>query len=283
MQAEPDPFAFRSAPFPFRVEAAAASDIGQERKNNEDRVLVADLANGVAIAPGAEATSNVFSGDWVAAVFDGMGGEAGGEVASTLGIDAVLRSLLASRIAAAGAYGGDILVSALRGAVQHASQAVFAEGRRRPELGRMGSTATVALLGDGEILVGQVGDSRAYLLRRGAFVQLTRDQTLVAFLAERTRRSVEEIAETVGQNVILQAVGAKPCVDVALTRVPIAPDDVLLLCSDGLSGPVPDDMIRTILLEHESAAEACAALVAAANARGGPDNVSCIVARFRRP
>jgi protein phosphatase len=146
----------------------------------------------------------------------------------------------------------------------------------------MGTTATVAVLGDGEILVGQIGDSRAYLLRQGAFVQLTRDQTLVAFLAERTQRDPKEVSETVGSNIILQAVGAKPCVDVALTRVPICPDDVLLLCSDGLHGIVGDDLIRAILVEAASPHAACAALVHAANERGGPDNVSCVVARFRR-
>ena len=212
-----------------------------------------------------------------------MGGEEGGEVASTLAALAVLRSLLASRSNAAGMCTGDVLTSALRGAMQHASQMVFAEGRRRPALGRMGTTATVALLGDGEILVGQVGDSRAYLLRNQAFVQLTRDQTLLTYLAERRRQDARDIAQAIGPNVILQAVGTKPCVDVALTRVPIVVDDVLLVCSDGLYGPVPEDVIRAILIEHEAPAEACTALVEAANAAGGPDNVSCIVARFGRP
>lgn len=281
MQAEPDPF--RYAPCPFRVEAAAASDVGRERTNNEDRVVVADLSSGVAIGSNAEAVSSVVGGDWMAAVCDGMGGEEGGEVASSLAVEVVVRSLLDSRTNAAGLCSGDVLVSALRGALQQASQRVFLEGRKRPDLGRMGTTATVAILGDGEVLIGQVGDSRAYLMRRGAMVQLTRDQTLVAFIAERTQRTAKEVSETVGPNIILQAVGAKPSVDVALTRVPITRGDVLLLCSDGLCGPVSDDVIRAALVEHEAPADACASLIAAANARGGPDNVSCVVARFRQP
>jgi serine/threonine protein phosphatase PrpC len=276
--AEPDPFPYEACP--FRVEAAAGSDIGRERKNNEDRVLIADLASGVALSAGAEASSRSFGGDWLAAVCDGMGGEAGGEVASSLAVDVVLRSMMASRAHAGVAHAGDVLVAALRDAVQHASQAVFAQAQRVRGLARMGTTATVATLGDGELVIGQVGDSRAYLLRKDALVQLTRDQTLAALIAERTNR---DPAEIVGTNVILQAVGAKPCVDVALTRIPVMSGDVLLLCSDGLFGPVADETIQALLGVPAAPSQICTSLIAAANDRGGPDNVSCVVARFRRP
>jgi serine/threonine protein phosphatase PrpC len=267
---------FPEKPLPFRVEAAAASDVGRQRSNNEDRVVVVDLATGVAVAGGAESTAHARGGDWFAAVCDGMGGEEGGEVASAMAVDALLAAMIESRAR------GD-LADAVRAALEHASRRVFAEARRVPRLARMGTTATVAALGDSEVVVGHVGDSRAYLFRRGALVQLTRDQTLAALLAERTCRPPAEIAEAVGANVILQAVGARPSVEVALTRVPIAPGDVLLLCSDGLSGPVDDDVLRDLLAANPEPGRACAALVSAANERGGPDNVSCIVARFLRP
>ncbi len=276
MKVLPDPFP--PAPRPFRVEAAAASDVGRLRSNNEDRVVVADLGSGVAIAGGAEASSSAWCGGWLAAVCDGMGGENGGEVASTLAIDALLASMLVSH-----PTDSERAADALKQSVLHASQIVFTAAQSNPGLSRMGTTATVAALGDSEILIAQVGDSRAYLLRNGGLFQLTRDQTLVALLAERLRKPPEEIAETYGSNVILQAVGSKPNVDVALTRVPIVSGDVLLLCSDGLFGPVNDDLIRDILVANEKPADACAALVAAANERGGPDNVSCVVARFQRP
>ncbi len=279
MQTERDPFPFE--PCPFRVDAATACDIGRERKNNEDRVLVADLASGVAFSSDVEASSQASCGDWLAAVCDGMGGEAGGEIASGLAVDVMLRSLLASRASGGTSHVGDLLVEALRGAVERASQVVFAEAQRVPELARMGTTATVAILGDEEIVIGQVGDSRAYLLRRGALLQLTRDQTLAALIAERTPR-VPISTEIVGTNVILQAVGAKPRVNVAVTRVPIIAGDTLLLCSDGLFGPVSDDIIRSTLMACATPAETCTALIHAANERGGPDNVSCIVARFCR-
>lgn len=276
---------------PFRVVAAAASDVGKHRSNNEDRVVVADLASGVAISDGVSASTSAWCGQWLAAVCDGMGGEAGGEVASRLAIDALLAAMLVRlpslRRPASGGSGdssdSERAADALKQSVLHASQIVFTAAQTDRRLSRMGTTATVAALGDSEILIAQVGDSRAYLLRNGGLFQLTRDQTLVALLAERLQKSTEEIAETYGSNVILQAVGCRPDIDVALTRVPIASGDVLLLCSDGLFGPVPDDVIRDILIEHADPDAACAALVSAANARGGPDNVSCVVAKFQRP
>jgi serine/threonine protein phosphatase PrpC len=276
MKALPDPFPPPARP--FRVVAAAASDVGKHRTNNEDRVVVADLSNGVAVSDGVSASSSAWCGGWLAAVCDGMGGENGGEIASTLAIDALLSAMLVSEVT-----DSERAADALKQSVLHASQIVFTAAQSNPSLSRMGTTATVATLGDSEILIAQVGDSRAYLLRNGGLFQLTRDQTLAALLAERLQKPQEEIAETYGSNVILQAVGCKPNVDVALTRVPITSGDVLLLCSDGLFGPVPDDTIRDILLANHDPDRACAALVAAANARGGPDNISCVVARFQRP
>ncbi len=289
MRAHPDPFP--PAPRPFRVDAAAASDVGKQRTNNEDRVVVADLGTGLAIANGAATSSDAWCGGWLAAVCDGMGGENGGEIASTLAIDALLAAMLGSRPALGSAGGGtaqtpmssERAADALKESVLHASRIVFTAAQRNPGLSRMGTTATVATLGDSEILIAQVGDSRAYLLRNGALFQLTRDQTLAALLAERLEKPREEIEATYGSNVILQAVGCRPHVDVALTRVPVTSGDVLLLCSDGLFGPVDDDVIRDLLVANDKPADACAALVAAANERGGPDNVSCVVARFERP
>ena len=276
MKAVTDPFPPPARP--FRVLAAAVSDVGKHRANNEDRVIVADLSNGVAISNGVSAATSAWCGGWLAAVCDGMGGENGGEIASTLAIEALLAAMLVSH-----ATDSDRAADALRQSVLHASQIVFTTAQSNPALSRMGTTATVATLGDSEILIAQVGDSRAYLLRNGGLFQLTRDQTLAALLAERLQKPVEEIAETYGSNVILQAVGSRPNVDVALTRVPLASGDVLLLCSDGLFGPLGDDAIRDILVAHDEPETACSALVAAANANGGPDNVSCVVARFHRP
>jgi len=281
---EPDPFP--SPAVPVRISAAAASDVGRVRTNNEDRVVVADLSSGIAVSGASgggdvtEAAWQAMPGAWFAAVCDGMGGEAGGEVASAMTVEVLLASMLRAAPVVRIRARGQTVADAVEHAVQEASRTVFLEAQRVPELRRMGTTATVAALAQGELVLGQVGDSRAYLLRGGRLIQLTRDQTLVAMIAEQTRRDPNEIAESVGANIILQAVGAKPTVDVALTRVPIEEGDQLLLCSDGLSGPVEDERIRSILVASESPADACLALIAAANEAGGPDNVSCVVARF---
>ncbi len=284
---QPDPFP--SPPAFVRITAAAASDVGRVRTNNEDRVVVADLSSGIALGGGSsslaaarsatviEAASQAAPGAWFAAVCDGMGGEAGGEVASAMAVESLLATMLRAapvlRVRARAPSVADVVEHA----VQEASRAVFSEAQRSPHLQRMGTTATVVALARGEIVIGQVGDSRAYLLRGGRLVQLTRDQTLVAMIAAQTNRHPSEVAETVGSNIILQAVGAKPSVDVALTRVPIEDGDRWLICSDGLSGPVDDETMAAIVGGAESPAKACRELIDAANAAGGPDNVSCVV------
>lgn len=136
-----------------------------------------------------------------------------------------------------------------------------------------------ALAGDA-LFVAQVGDSRAYLLRGGRLTQITRDQTLATLMMEQGQLTVEELPNFAFNHVILQALGTNPRVDVDLVRVTVRRGDVLLICSDGLSGPVEDETIRRTLEEASSPASASEALIALANAAGGPDNVTCIVARI---
>jgi protein phosphatase len=146
----------------------------------------------------------------------------------------------------------------------------------------MGTTATVAVLADRELVVGQVGDSRAYVFRHGVLSQVTRDQTLVALLLREGKLDADRVEDFPGGHIILQAVGSAPTVDVDVTSVALEDGDVLLLCSDGLSGPVPDAVISGILSRQEPVTALADALVAEANARGGPDNVTCVLARFTR-
>jgi protein phosphatase len=144
----------------------------------------------------------------------------------------------------------------------------------------MGTTATVCALRGEVLLVAQVGDSRAYLLRGGRLTQLTRDQTLATLLVERGQLLPEEVPSFAFGHVILQAVGTSPHVEVDLVELRAARGDVLLVCSDGLSGPVPDEAIRDVLEAAASPEEAAETLIARANEAGGPDNVTCIVARL---
>jgi protein phosphatase len=201
-----------------------------------------------------------------------MGGEAGGEVASNLASEAIAASL-------DGAWPWtDVDVErVLVSSIVAAGDRVRSVSRVEPSLARMGTTATVAAV-DGDLLFcAQVGDSRAYLLRDGILSQLTRDQTMVELLKA---SGVDVISEHVPTNVILQAVGSSPRLEVVVTRTNVRAEDVVLLCSDGLCGVVPDGVIEAILATNDDLDAACDRLVAAANEAGGPDNITCVVLRI---
>jgi protein phosphatase len=161
-----------------------------------------------------------------------------------------------------------------------ASQRILLEARRNRALEGMGTTATVAAVRGTELVLGQVGDSRAYLLRNGKLTQLTRDQNLATLLVERGQLTPEAARHFENSNIILQALGTQETVDVDLTAVQLSTGDVLLLCSDGLWGPVDDDDIARVLRAAPDCGAATAALIALAIEKGAPDNVTCIVARF---
>jgi protein phosphatase len=249
------------ADLPLRLDVAARSDPGLERESNQDSFLV--------VEPAAKAA-------WaLLAVCDGMGGAAGGDVASQLAVD-VLRDVM---ISGAAPPTRDALGRRLLLGVEEAGRRIFASARKNRQLSGMGTTATACALTGDALYIAQVGDSRAYLFREGRLSRLTRDQTLATLMMEQGQLAPEDV-ETCGfGHVILQAVGTAERVDVDLTRLAIAAGDVLLVCSDGLHGPVKDDAIRAILCLEPSPAAACDALIALALDAGGPDNVTVLVAR----
>lgn len=247
----------------------SATDVGRVRKNNEDAVgdprLLAALVGGPArlAARGA-----------LLAVADGMGGHAHGEVASRLAVE----TLFGSYYAADGSPPEDLrrAVLAANEAVRRANTGQAEVADKRGQRG-MGTTLVAALIGGNELHVANVGDSRAYRLREGTLSQLTADHSLVA---EEVRAGVISAVDAWThpfRNVLTRAIGGEPEVAVDLFNAPWLPGDRLLLCSDGLHGVVPDELILDALLglEPEKAARA---LIDAANALGGPDNVTVIVA-----
>src|SRR2546427_3269780 len=144
----------------------------------------------------------------------------------------------------------------------------------------MGTTTTaVGVLGD-RFFLSQVGDSRAYLIRQGQAVQLTKDQSLMQRLVEAGELTEEEAAKSERRNIILQALGPDARVKVDLTHQEVRRDDVLVLCSDGLSGSVKKEEIAEIVSAERDLQAACDRLIALANERGGPDNITVIIARF---
>jgi serine/threonine protein phosphatase PrpC len=261
-------------PSPF-LDVCARTHVGMHRPNNEDRLLIADLT--VQRGEFGAFAGRIAAGDGAAllAVCDGMGGEAGGEVASSTAVSALYRGAQA-RLPDPSAEG---VARGLFETVLQASAEIEAIGRSQPELRRMGTTATVCTVADRMLFVAHVGDSRAYLLRNGALVQLTRDQTLVTLLLERGQLTPDEVKTSEMGHVILQALGHPGGVDVDLGSVALCRGDILLVCSDGLYGCVDDRTMANVLASKSTPTECCDELVELALLAGGPDNVTCVVAR----
>jgi PPM family protein phosphatase len=201
------------------------------------------------------------------AVADGMGGAQAGEIASRLAAAALHGESYA------GPGGGQDRVAQL---IQEANRRVY-ERANEPDKSGMGTTMTVALVEDGRVAIGHVGDSRAYLVRDGRLEQLTEDHSLVAELVRSGKLSPEEAEVHPQRSVITRALGTDPDVDVDTFTVETKQGDVFLLCSDGLTSMVTDDRILALLERYRRDLDAAArALVKAANKGGGEDNITVV-------
>jgi protein phosphatase len=226
--------------------SAVVSDTGRRRRRNEDQY--------VCVPP-------------LFAVADGMGGAQAGEVASGLAA-AVLNE-------AAGDERGEERVASL---IQEANRRVFQRSSEDESTSGMGTTMTVALVDGDTIAFGHVGDSRAYRVRGGVLEQLTDDHSLVGELVRSGRLSPEEAESHPQRSVITRALGTEPDVDVDTFTIQAEPDDLYLLCSDGLTDMVSPRELQPLLVEHASDLDAAArALVDAANAGGGEDNITVVL------
>lgn len=236
----------------------AISDVGQARTGNED---------------------NFYKGTTVFAVADGMGGHAAGEVASELALEPLVEIDHGAWPSAAQAE------HALAEAVRAANTDVVARATADRSLRGMGTTLTAVLIREGRLHLAHVGDSRAYLYRPGeGMSQLTTDHTLVEQLVREGRLSRDEIATHPQRSVITRAIGVEDTVEVdTLPPIELKPGDQVLLCSDGLSGPVDDIEIAALLAEIDDGDETVRALVQAANREGGPDNITVVLLRVRDP
>ncbi|MEP7344418.1 MAG: protein phosphatase 2C domain-containing protein [Gemmatimonadaceae bacterium] len=261
------------------VEAFAQSDVGLTREHNEDSFIVAYLSDGQPLQFEGVLSRPADTNGTIFMVADGMGGAAAGELASATAVDVVLRYL---REHWKGSEGGDPadFVRSLAEATEVANAAIFQYAHEHVELRGMGTTATiVGLLGDTLYLV-QVGDSRAYLVRDGIAFQLTKDQSLMQKLIEAGEISEHEAEFNERRNIILQALGPEAHVRVDLTHQSVRRGDVLLLCSDGLTGLVKPDVIARAVREEKDLSRVCSRLIGTANDMGGPDNITVVAARF---
>lgn len=246
-----------------------AQSVGMERTHNEDALFAMHGS-----AAGLEAIPEF--GLFIVA--DGMGGHRSGEVASSISVRSVARRLSQdSLLHLFDLEAGDDttpLLDLMRQALEEANEAVVA---RVPG---GGTTLTAVLMLGHQVTIGHVGDSRAYLIDKSAAKAITRDHSLVKRLEELGQLRPEEAEVHPQRNVLYRAIGQGANLEVDVFTQPVPRDAYLLLCSDGLWGVVPDLAIQKIVMANHSPQEACEELVKAANAAGGPDNITAVVVYF---
>jgi PPM family protein phosphatase len=237
----------------------AYTDMGVVRKRNEDSIVTEPTSS-------AEAHNS----GWLGIVADGMGGRNSGDVASKLAVNTT-RDWFYQRSSAN-------TQDRLRAAVEQSNATVFRCSQSAAENDGMGTTITAAVIRGSRLTIAHVGDSRAYLIRNSRIKQITRDHSLVDEMIRSGQLTREDARHHPRRNVITRALGALPTVDVDVSEEPLHDGDVVVLCSDGLYRVVTDaDIARALIAEPQQAAES---LVALANERGGPDNISVIVVRI---
>ncbi len=270
---------FGRSPKPVKLHLFAKTDLGKTRDHNEDNYLVADLTRRVHELTPSVKNHDVGERGSLLMIADGMGGAAAGEVASEMAADSVYEHLehtwLTDKEATAQRF-----AFRLKEAIETANTKIHNYAKEHPEVRGMGTTTTAAgVLGD-HLYLTQIGDSRAYLVRNGTAIQITKDQSLMQRLVEAGELTEEEAAHSERRNIILQALGPDAKIKVDLTYQELRKGDTVVLCSDGLSGQVKKEEIAEIAGKAVDLAAACDQLIALANERGGPDNITVIIARF---
>ncbi|HEY6403543.1 MAG TPA: PP2C family serine/threonine-protein phosphatase, partial [Blastocatellia bacterium] len=260
----------------------AQTDVGMVRSGNEDNFLILDLSTGRSWTASEEEPSDLLTyaqGYYgsLMAVSDGMGGALAGEVASRMAVETVRDRML--QLQAHEVYSHLPFHERLRLSIEEANILINGESQTNPAHKGLGATFTaVATLGS-DVYFGQVGDSRAHLIRMGKIVRTTKDQSLVQQLIDAGQITEEEAETHSYRNVILQALGAHGSVNVEVSRLTLCDMDTLVICSDGLSGKVHQDEIARIIGESEDFKSACNRLINLANERGGEDNITVLIAQ----
>jgi PPM family protein phosphatase len=238
-----------------QLAVGARSDVGMIRSGNEDNFF---------------AEANERRGVFVVA--DGMGGHAAGEVASEMAVQIVARNLL-TLTSVLDQTAAETLAQSMR----DANRAIYDRMLAEVDKQGMGTTASVLVLSDNQFLIGQIGDSRIYLLRDGALTQLTKDHSYVQEQVDAGLLTPEQARYHPYSNVITRCVGASETVEADIYEGEMRPGDVFLLASDGLTGMVDDRRLQQMLLARAGPGRIVDALIAEANGRGGLDNITAIV------
>ena len=253
----------------MRIASGGLSDVGRVRTNNEDCYKIVQPLNLFVLS-------------------DGMGGEVHGEIASAMAVETVVKhcrdadSNPAAQVIGAVQPHWSARTKHLATAVHLANRTIFKAAEKNPDHRGMGATLTAAWIHGAKLSIAHVGDSRAYLLRSGSLLQLTRDHSLVAEQVRRGILTVAEAEESNMQSVLLRALGAQAAIEVDAEEHILFPRDVLLLCSDGLTRLVTEPEIAGTLQAETDPARAAEKLVALANERGGQDNITVLTVRLEK-
>jgi protein phosphatase len=263
----------RTRPAPLRQLMGAATDTGVVRDHNEDSYLTIQLGLDNNNTPQA----------WgVYVVSDGMGGHAAGEVASGLAIrgaaDLILGEYLARAVQPDVSYNEEEARDLVRRAILRANEAVVAESRSQGN--DMGATLTMALVVGDRAVVGNIGDSRTYLLREGKLRRISKDHSLVQRLVDLGQIADEDVYTHPQRNAVLRSLGDKAELEVDVFVERLRPGDALFLCSDGQWEMTRDPEMERLLTRDEDPDAVCKALVSAANQAGGEDNITAVLVRF---
>jgi protein phosphatase len=261
----------------------AQTDVGMVRSGNEDNFLILDLSTGRSWTASEEEPPDLLTyaqGYYgsLLAVSDGMGGALAGEVASRMAVETVRDRML--QLQAHEVYSRLPFHERLRLSIEEANILINGESQTNPAHKGLGATFTAVATVGGQVFFGQVGDSRAYLIRGNQIVRTTKDQSLVQQLIDAGQITEEEAETHSYRNVILQALGAHGSVNVEVGCETLCNMDTLVICSDGLSGKVHQDEIAGIIHEARDFKSACQHLINLANERGGEDNITVVIAQF---
>lgn len=268
------------------VESFGSTDVGRVRTANEDQFVTATLMRALWIEQSSLQQAQMHYGTdrgHVLIVADGMGGALAGETASAVAVGAIEQFLLNALrwlLTLHGSEEAEVLRD-FKVALRTADASVCAAAAGNPGLSGMGTTLTMAYSLGTDLFIAHVGDSRCYHYRAGVLHQLTRDHTLVGELVEKGLIQPQDADAHPYRHVITNVVGGpKAGLHAEVHRMTLEPGDTILLCTDGLTGMVPDDRIAAVLQGSPSPRAASEELVRLANEGGGKDNVTVVVARY---
>lgn len=249
----------------FLLAVGARTDTGRVRANNQDAVRTwTELPQTIPFAERG----------YLFAVADGVGGNESGEVASALAIDNLFHTFFSGETS-------DV-ASALKMAFQTANNAVFEAGESQPEDRKMGTTLVAGVIRGPALTVANVGDSRAYLFRgRTQAAQITKDHSMVAEAVRAGQMTPQQAATSRQRNIITRALGNRPNVEVDIFEVDLLPNDVVLLCSDGLYGTLDEATIKEVV-QTMPPPDAASTLIEMANAHNAADNISAVVVQVMK-